>query len=88
MADIGGKGMDRILINGGRRLNGIIPISGAKNATLPLMIAGRKLRRHDSASDVAAFSPWLDASFHAVTRLERGLPLPFGGSVLATAIRP
>ena len=31
--------MDRIRIGGGRRLNGEIPISGAKNATLPLMIA-------------------------------------------------
>jgi len=31
--------MDRIRIVGGRPLHGIIPISGAKNATLPLMIA-------------------------------------------------
>jgi UDP-N-acetylglucosamine 1-carboxyvinyltransferase len=31
--------MDRIRIIGGRRLEGSIPISGAKNATLPLMIA-------------------------------------------------
>jgi UDP-N-acetylglucosamine 1-carboxyvinyltransferase len=31
--------MDRIRIRGGSRLNGSIPISGAKNATLPLMIA-------------------------------------------------
>src|SRR5580698_4524997 len=31
--------MDRIRIVGGRRLDGTIPISGAKNATLPLMIA-------------------------------------------------
>jgi UDP-N-acetylglucosamine 1-carboxyvinyltransferase len=31
--------MDRIRIAGGRRLNGNIPISGAKNAALPLMIA-------------------------------------------------
>jgi UDP-N-acetylglucosamine 1-carboxyvinyltransferase len=31
--------MDRIRIVGGRRLNGTIPISGAKNAALPLMIA-------------------------------------------------
>jgi UDP-N-acetylglucosamine 1-carboxyvinyltransferase len=31
--------MDRIRINGGAPLNGTIPISGAKNATLPLMIA-------------------------------------------------
>jgi UDP-N-acetylglucosamine 1-carboxyvinyltransferase len=31
--------MDRIHIKGGRPLNGTIPISGAKNAALPLMIA-------------------------------------------------
>jgi len=32
--------MDKIKIVGGRALNGTIPISGAKNAALPLMIAG------------------------------------------------
>ncbi|MEZ5908563.1 MAG: UDP-N-acetylglucosamine 1-carboxyvinyltransferase [Hyphomicrobiaceae bacterium] len=31
--------MDRIRITGGQRLSGTIPISGAKNAALPLMIA-------------------------------------------------
>ena len=31
--------MDRIRITGGAQLNGVIPISGAKNAALPLMIA-------------------------------------------------
>jgi UDP-N-acetylglucosamine 1-carboxyvinyltransferase len=31
--------MDRIRITGGRPLQGVIPISGAKNAALPLMIA-------------------------------------------------
>ena len=31
--------MDRIRIVGGAKLNGTIPISGAKNAALPLMIA-------------------------------------------------
>ncbi len=31
--------MDRIRVIGGSRLEGTIPISGAKNATLPLMIA-------------------------------------------------
>jgi UDP-N-acetylglucosamine 1-carboxyvinyltransferase len=31
--------MDRIRISGGKPLHGTIPISGAKNATLPLMIA-------------------------------------------------
>jgi UDP-N-acetylglucosamine 1-carboxyvinyltransferase len=34
-----GVKMDRIRIVGGRPLSGTIPISGAKNATLPLMIA-------------------------------------------------
>ncbi len=31
--------MDKIRIVGGRPLHGVIPISGAKNAALPLMIA-------------------------------------------------
>ncbi len=31
--------MDRIHITGGAPLHGVIPISGAKNAALPLMIA-------------------------------------------------
>jgi UDP-N-acetylglucosamine 1-carboxyvinyltransferase len=31
--------MDRIRITGGNTLNGVLPISGAKNAALPLMIA-------------------------------------------------
>jgi UDP-N-acetylglucosamine 1-carboxyvinyltransferase len=34
-----GKNMDSIKVTGGAELNGIIPISGAKNAALPLMIA-------------------------------------------------
>src|SRR5216684_3529181 len=37
--DNSGGYMDRISIVGGRPLHGAIPISGAKNATLPLMIA-------------------------------------------------
>ncbi len=37
--ETGAGGMDRIRISGGQRLNGTIPISGAKNAALPLMIA-------------------------------------------------
>jgi UDP-N-acetylglucosamine 1-carboxyvinyltransferase len=31
--------MDRIRIRGGKRLIGTVPISGAKNAALPLMVA-------------------------------------------------
>ena len=58
---------------------------------LPLMIMQRKLlARGDSASDVAAFPPWLDAILHGMTDLERRLPWtpPAGGSVLAVAERP
>jgi SAM-dependent methyltransferase len=58
---------------------------------LPLMVLQRKLLASGAAaSDVAAFSPWLDATLHAITAAERRLPgaLPAGGSVLATAIRP
>ncbi len=57
---------------------------------LPVMAVQRKLlNRGAAASDVAAFPPWLDATLHTVTRIERGLPLNlgFGGSVLATATR-
>lgn len=58
---------------------------------LPLMITQRKIMaRGDAASDVAAFPPWLDATLHGIPRIERRLPfpLPAGGSILATAIRP
>ncbi|MCW3476445.1 methyltransferase domain-containing protein [Rhodovastum sp. RN2-1] len=59
---------------------------------LPLMVAQRKLlaRGADAASDVAPFPPWLDATFHGITALERRLPFPMpaGGSVLAIAARP
>jgi SAM-dependent methyltransferase len=59
---------------------------------LPLMVARRKIfpPRHDSASDVSRFSPWLNAILHRVAEIERHLPmrLPAGGSVLATALRP
>jgi SAM-dependent methyltransferase len=58
---------------------------------LPLMIVRRKLLARSSASsDVAAVPPWLDATLHGVTELERYLPfpLPAGGSVLAIAERP
>ena len=57
----------------------------------PLMLLQRKLlaNHDDAASDVAAFSPWLDATLHGITRIERHIPaLPFGGSVLVTATSP
>jgi SAM-dependent methyltransferase len=57
---------------------------------LPIMIVQRKiLARGEAASDVAHFPPWLDATLHGISCLERHIPaLPFGGSVLATAARP
>ena len=44
--------MDRIRIVGGQRLNGTIPISGAKNATLPILAGAEGL----SACPIAVFS--------------------------------
>ena len=65
---------------------------------LPLMVLQRKVLARGSAgdkggetvSDVAAFPPFIDATFHALTELERRLrlPMPAGGSVLAIAERP
>jgi len=58
---------------------------------LPLMVVQRKLlARGETASDVAAFPPLIDGLFHALSVLERRLPLPMpaGGSVLALAERP
>jgi SAM-dependent methyltransferase len=58
---------------------------------LPLMILQRKiLARGGVVSDVAPFPPWIDATLHGMTELERRLPfpLPFGGSVLAIAEKP
>ncbi len=58
---------------------------------LPLMIVQRKLlARGESVSDVAAYPPWLDATLHSVTEIERRARvwLPAGGSVFAVATRP
>lgn len=61
---------------------------------LPLMILQRRVLARDNRgqtkSDVAAFPPWIDATFHALTALERRIPLPLpaGGSILATARKP
>ena len=64
--------MDRIRITGGQRLDGVIPISGAKNAALPLMIASLltdetlTLANVPRLSDVSALSRIL--SNHGVDR--------------------
>jgi UDP-N-acetylglucosamine 1-carboxyvinyltransferase len=68
--------MDRIRITGGHELNGSIPISGAKNAALPLMIASLltdetlTLANVPRLSDVSALSRIL--SNHGVDRSVAG----------------
>lgn len=68
--------MDRIRITGGQKLNGTIPISGAKNAALPLMIASLltdetlTLVNVPRLSDVTALSRIL--SNHGVDRTVAG----------------
>lgn len=70
----------------GRYWNGLL---------LPLMVLQRKVlsRRPDAPSDVTDFPPWIDATLHAVSEVERrlgglGLRMPGGGSVLMLATRP
>lgn len=48
--------MDRIRIGGGRKLEGVIPISGAKNAALPLMIASLLTRETVTLHNVPRLS--------------------------------
>jgi len=63
---------------------------------LPLMVLQRKVLRSDAdhdSSDVAPFPPWLDATLHGTTVIERaagrfGLRYPAGGSILLVATRP
>lgn len=59
----------------------------------PLMIARRKLAHASAASDVKPFPPLVNNAFKTClalerTLLQRGVPLPFGGSVLLIAQRP
>ncbi|KTD72895.1 UDP-N-acetylglucosamine 1-carboxyvinyltransferase [Legionella tucsonensis] len=44
--------MDKLLINGGKSLNGEVVISGAKNAALPIMAASLLARDHVTISNV------------------------------------
>lgn len=48
--------MDRIRIGGGRKLEGVIPISGAKNAALPLMISSLLTRETVTLHNVPRLS--------------------------------
>jgi UDP-N-acetylglucosamine 1-carboxyvinyltransferase len=82
--------MDRIRIKGGARLKGQIPISGAKNAALPLMAAcllsdeRLTLTNAPWLADVA-FMAELLRSFGVETSYMRGPRLDDGGRVTLTA---
>jgi UDP-N-acetylglucosamine enolpyruvyl transferase len=72
--------MDRIRIVGGNRLNGIIPISGAKNAALPLMIAALLSEETLIPDNVPRLAD--------VAQLQRiGIPQLRGAPVMATDLR-
>jgi SAM-dependent methyltransferase len=73
----------------------LVEASGYWNSFLfPLMLLHRfTTGRLRVGSDMRVFSPWLDSLFHAITTAERrmgqmGLQLPFGGSVLLSAVKP
>ena len=60
---------------------------------LPLMVLRRKLWRRAGASEVELLPAPVERAFGAVMALERrllraGLSPPFGGSILATAVKP
>ncbi|KTT74271.1 UDP-N-acetylglucosamine 1-carboxyvinyltransferase [Sphingomonas endophytica] len=75
--------MDRILIRGGNRLNGKLPVSGAKNAALTLMPCALltdeplTLRNLPRLADVDGFGHLLN-QLGASTRIEGSRPDEFG----------
>ena len=86
--------MDRMSIVGGRRLNGTIAISGAKNAALPLMIASLlsperlTLKNVPSLADVAQLGRILRN--HGVDLTidgKRGSPTPYLGETFHLTAR-
>jgi UDP-N-acetylglucosamine 1-carboxyvinyltransferase len=75
--------MDRILVRGGNRLNGRIPISGAKNSALALMPCALltdeplTLRNLPRLADVDSFGHLLN-QMGASTKIEGARPEDFG----------
>ena len=83
--------MDRIRIRGGKRLKGDIPISGAKNAALPLMAAclltegSLRLTNVPALADIAFMADLLRSFGVAVNRQEDRLELCAEGIESTTA---
>ena len=63
-----------------------------KTFLFPLMVLRRMLTRTEDGSDAVEYPKPVDLTFRAVMQLEsallrRGFTLPFGGSVLAFAVK-
>ena len=80
--------MDRIRIRGGRPLHGTIPIGGAKNAALPLMVAGLLtaerllLENVPQLADIATMGALL--AQHGIAVEPEGRTLSLGGEITNT----
>ena len=70
--------MQKIVINGGQPLRGVIPVSGSKNAALPIMAASiltnekLELSNVPDLVDVKTMSLVLSSLGVNVTKLEKG----------------
>ncbi len=82
--------MDSILVRGGRRLKGSIPISGAKNACLTLMPAALltdepvTLTNAPRLSDIATMTQLLESLGCEVARLQQGRVIVIGTEAIAS----
>ena len=66
--------MDMFVVHGGRALRGVVPVSGSKNATLPMMAASLALSgptRLIGAPQLADVESLSDMLFHLGVRVER-----------------
>ncbi len=72
--------MDKLLITGGRRLNGEIVISGAKNAALPILCAGLLTKETLVLNNVPALN---DVATMLKLLRQMGLQATFEGDVLS-----
>ena len=83
--------MDRLVLQGGHRLEGQIPISGAKNAALPLMCAALLTRetltlsRLPHLADIRTLSELLQQHGTRLTCEKAGTPLNGGETLSLTA---
>ena len=86
--------MDSILVHGGQRLVGSIPISGAKNACLTLMPAALltdepvTLTNAPRLSDIRTMTSLLQSLGCEVASLQQGRVLVIGAETISNHTRP